>query len=265
MARKKYTISNLNAEKEILCGYYKAAKKKLSEPGHTFHNFNFDSLDLIFDIACSNRELFPGMNLKEENPEQYIEHWIEVYCSEISNPPSKKNANPKSSCTDPAVKLLVKNSKGLNDDIANQQQDAHILFMSAENALGDLLEEFIASKVSAYGWLWCAGHTLRGIDFCSKDGAILLQVKNKSNTENSSSSSIREGTTIKKWYRLGTTTVNKHVYPSYKWEALKEIITGSSFLTAAERESFNITEGEFVEFLGNVARNNPDIITDKMK
>jgi LL-H family phage holin len=31
-----------------------------------------------------------------------------------------------------------------------------------------------------------------------------LQIKNKLNTENSSSSNIREGTNIKKWYRLNT-------------------------------------------------------------
>lgn len=72
----------------------------------------------------------------------------------------------------------------------------HNLFMSAENIQGNLLEEYISVSTRPYGWIWCNGNVLRAIDFCSSDGAVLLQIKNKSNTENSSSSAIRTGTTI---------------------------------------------------------------------
>ena len=60
----------------------------------------------------------------------------------------------------------------------------------------NLLEEYISISVRPYSWIWCNGNVLRAIDFCSSDGSILLQIKNKSNTENSSSSSIRTGTNI---------------------------------------------------------------------
>lgn len=47
----------------------------------------------------------------------------------------------------------------------------HNLFMSAENIQGNLLEEYIASKVHPYGFLWCDGNIVRAVDFCNTDGS----------------------------------------------------------------------------------------------
>ena len=96
--------------------------------------------------------------------------------------------------------------------------------MSAENIQGNLLEEYIAQKVRPYGFIWCEGNVLRAIDFCNTDGSLFLQIKNKSNTENSSSSNIREGTSIEKWYRLGTRTQAGKRLPDYKWHILNNFI-----------------------------------------
>ncbi len=82
----------------------------------------------------------------------------------------------------------------------------HLLSMSAENLVGGLLERYLANVLEPHGWIWCSGSMIRGVDFIKSpqtpDGVwVLLQVKNRDNSENSSSSAIRGGTTIKKWFR----------------------------------------------------------------
>jgi hypothetical protein len=79
--------------------------------------------------------------------------------------------------------------------------------MAAENVTGSLLEEYIATVMEPLGWIWCSGKMIKASDFIrfpakNTGKPHLLQVKNRSNSENSSSSSIRKGTTIDKWYRL---------------------------------------------------------------
>lgn len=81
--------------------------------------------------------------------------------------------------------------------------EAHKDCMASENIVGDILERFLASVLEPAGWVWCAGSTVRAIDFIKKENNewFLLQIKTRDNSENSSSSAIREGTTIKKWFR----------------------------------------------------------------
>lgn len=79
--------------------------------------------------------------------------------------------------------------------------------MSAENIVGVLLERYIASVIEGDGWVWCAGDFVKAIDFLFYDEKTkvwhALQVKNRDNTENSSSAAIRSGRSldIKKWFR----------------------------------------------------------------
>ena len=141
-------------------------------------------------------------------------------------------------------------------------ENVHNLFMSAENIQGNLLEEYIALKTRKYGFLWCNGNVLRAIDFCNTDGSLFLQIKNKSNTENSSSSNIREGTNIKKWFRLGTRTQNGQKYPDYKWADLNAIIN-SNRTDNHELNPCQLSEEEYISFLDNVATRNTELITDK--
>lgn len=86
----------------------------------------------------------------------------------------------------------------------------HQLSMSAENLVGGLLELYIAKKLAPYGWVHCAGSFVKAVDFLKKDtesgDIIALQIKNRDNTENSSSSAIRAGTNIKKWFRTYSKT-----------------------------------------------------------
>jgi hypothetical protein len=68
------------------------------------------------------------------------------------------------------------------------------------------------------------------VDFCTKQGD-LLQVKNRSNSENSSSSSVRKGTTIRKWHRVNASN------GVYYWKELNQLI-GCSELSEEEFSKF---------------------------
>lgn len=215
-------------------------------------------LGLLFCIVMGKKSLFPSINMPDgEGWRQYIDRWVAGYVKAHRNPPSGRTASPKSSCSDPAIKEIVRVAKQISDANATAMETSHTLFMSAENCQGGLLEEYIDSVISAFDWIWCKGNTLRSVDFCTPEGRYLLQVKNKSNTENSSSSAIRAGTDIKKWYRLGTRTVHGEKVPTYQWDELNSII----FAESGQRA--NLSEEGYLAFIRRVAAANRDIITDK--
>lgn len=246
---------------------YFSEKTSISSTTGDYPRFDFSNLDCIFEVACKNKKLFPSINIDKGTPDDalvssYLHRWILSYCNAMATLPSNRIASPKSSCSDPVVKKMVQQIQGLSDDTANNKELAHIIFMSAENVLGNLLEEYISSCIKDYGWIWCAGNTLKSIDFCNSSGKILLQIKNKSNSENSSSSSVRKGTTIKKWYRLGTSNQNGVLSPDYKWEKLNRIIKASQ-KKGSQLPDCNMTEDAFVDFVINAVIKNPEIITEK--
>lgn len=250
-----YTIATLNVAEDKLRRDYQLSKR-------FNHISDWTDLDLIFEVAINNRDRFPGINLTgDQNPQLYINRWVKGYCDAVNNPPSMRTANPKSACTDPAIRVIVQATQGMTNEEAAIGENNHNLFMSAENIQGNLLEQYIASKVRPYGFLWCEGNVLRAIDFCNTDGSCLLQIKNKSNTENSSSSNIREGTTIEKWFRLGTSTRNGVKIPVYKWQTLNTLInthkTQGHTLPAC-----NMTEEDYQAFLNRIASANRNLITN---
>lgn len=251
-----YTIANKNLATEQLQRIYAYAKK-------VYLFTDGCDLDYIFNVALNNPSFFPNINLTgQQSPEAYIDRWIKGYYDAIHNPPSKRTANPKSACTDPAIAVIVKATQGMTSAESTIGENNHNLFMSAENIQGNLLEEYIASKVRPYGFLWCDGNVLRAIDFCNTNGSLLLQIKNKSNTENSSSSNIREGTSIEKWYRLGTRTRNGIRYPAYKWPVLNELINQNRS-EGHHLPPCNMTEDDYELFLTNIATTNQNLITDR--
>lgn len=156
-----------------------------------------NDLGIIFEVGLTDLSLFPNIKLSDSATYMdYLEKWIKGYADATANPPSRRKASPKGSCSDPAIQTIVQIAMNADETFAARMAAYHNLFMSAENIQGNLLEEYISVSTRPYGWIWCNGNVLRAIDFCSSDGAVLLQIKNKSNTENSSSSAIRTGTTI---------------------------------------------------------------------
>lgn len=249
-----YTIAEVELSNEELISLYRTEMAQ-------YEDFPSDDLNAIFEIAVENRDRFPGIT-GARNPEDYVSRWVKKYVDAINNPPSQRIAKPKSTCTDPAIRTIVQKSQGLSAEEAEQGEYTHNLFMSAENIQGNLLEEYIARNVRPYGFLWCGGNVLRAIDFCNTDGSVLLQVKNKYNTENSSSSNIREGTTIEKWYRLGERTKLGRKIPYFKWETLNEII--NRYKTEGEDlDPCNMTEESYQAFLSTTVSGKDNIICNQ--
>ena len=250
-----YSICEFALSNEELTQYYTDAKAN-------YPLENFGDLDLIFSVALANRDRFPSINLTGiRNPRTYLERWVKGYYDAVHNLPSTRIATPKTACTDPAIRVIVQATQGLSEQEAETGEVNHNLFMSAENIQGNLLEEYIALKTRAYGFLWCDGNVLRAVDFCNTTGSLLLQIKNKSNTENSSSSNIREGTTIEKWFRLGTSTRGGVRFPSYRWDRLNTLINQN------RTEGFNLpaptmNELDYQQFLNRIATLNPNLITN---
>ncbi len=71
----------------------------------------------------------------------------------------------------------------------------------------------------------------------------MLQVKNRSNTENSSSKKVREKTSIELWYRVNAND------GAYNWEKLNEL-TGCP----------EVNEENFSQFVRETIKNNPSTI-----
>lgn len=111
---------------------------------------------------------------------------------------------------DDVVSIVLHEYFGIDTARLNDIKRDHQLSMGAENIVGELLERYIANILEPAGWVWCSGDFIKAIDFLKRDPInnqwMALQVKNRDNTENSSSSAIRNGTAIQKWFRTFSKT-----------------------------------------------------------
>ena len=110
---------------------------------------------------------------------------------------------------DPAVDTVLEAFGTVPKNQLPLYSQYHRLSMAAENKIGTLLEEYLAEHLESKGWFWCCGNIIKGVDFFRAGRPVtLLQVKNRDNSENSSSERIRdllrkEGcpVEIQKWHR----------------------------------------------------------------
>lgn len=132
-----------------------------------------------------------------------------------------KRPEPPATVPDEMVSFVLEHYFDVPAKSLEHVRKEHKLSMGAENIVGDLLERYLAKNMEAVGWVWCSGSLIKGVDFVkapkSKDANwILLQVKNRDNSENSSSSAIRAGTTIEKWHRTFS------LKPGTNWESFPD-------------------------------------------
>lgn len=158
--------------------------------------------------------------------------------------PSFRKSKQTKTISDNLIDLIIKERvpKFTKKDI-DLIRFGHRISMAAENILGLILEEYIHTNVVDHGWACCWGNCIPAVDFCSSSGQ-LLQVKNRSNTENSSSNKIRNNTEIMKWYRVDAATGKTH------WVELNKIIGVNSLLS----------EESFINFTKALIRHNPNAI-----
>lgn len=174
----------------------------------------------------------------------YVEKLIDCYFKGYNKRPSVRIGNASATHADPVVGLVFATRvKNIPEDDLKKVVNGHSLQMSIENIIGDLLEEYLSLKLVSAGWYCCWGSSIDAVDFCNVNGE-LLQVKNSDNSENSSSSRVRNGTEIKKWARRKSTQAN-----TFYWDKLKE-------LTGVQ----NVSEESFREFIVATIKANPACI-----
>lgn len=192
----------------------------------------------------------PGLSptLKATTLEMIAKAWLKKYNDSYENRISRRVSQLPGTVADPIVSIII-NARltGLTTEQLEQIKYAHRLSMSAENIQGLLLEEFLAEQLADYGWYCCWGESIRHVDFCNVD-ASLLQVKNRSNSENSSSSRVRINRPIEKWYRVDAKT------GLYRWSDFNEKYNTDRF-----------SEENFVAFVKQVLSGNPDALAIEVR
>lgn len=114
---------------------------------------------------------------------------------------------PPATVPDEMVSKILVEYFGVDEKKVETVKNEHLLAMASEGIVGNVLEHYIASVAETHGWTWCSGNMVLAVDFIKEPARAneswrMLQIKNRSNSENSSSSKIRKGTTIEKWYRV---------------------------------------------------------------
>lgn len=149
---------------------------------------------------------------------------------------------PPQTIPDPAVSLILQAGYSYGYEHLDRIKIEHQQSMGAENCVGGLLERYIDSVASNHGWYWCCGDFVRGVDFIyfdrDEDEWIMLQVKNRDNSENSSSSAIRAGTRIRKWFRtFSKSTARSRSCNFVNWDNLPP-----------ELQGLGLCEDDFLDF-----------------
>lgn len=203
-------------------------------------NLDWDAdVKFVFSIIANNDDRVPG-NISGNTAQQAIKKWLMKFKGGYDNRASQRVSNPPGTVADPIIeKIIGTKLDHLSDDDLVKITYAHRLGMSAENILGLLLEEYLATQLREYGWHCAWGETVKSVDFVDEQGG-LLQIKNRSNSENSSSSTVRTGTEIDKWYRIKADRVE------YMWGKLNQICNTQ-----------HLSENDFVEFAVNTINLNP--------
>lgn len=142
----------------------------------------------------------------KNSPAVGTEAYIQAQAISFSSSRTPRAPEPPATIPDQMASFILKNYFNVPEENLERAKNEHLLSMGAENLVGELLERYLASVMEPRGWIWCSGSIVKAVDFIkppeNPDGTWqLLQVKNRDNSENSSSSAIRNGTHIAKWFR----------------------------------------------------------------
>ena len=172
----------------------------------------------ILDFLSENPKTLKikGIKNKKIFKEATEEKKIEIIKDRISSSIDKIYAPSKpKTVPDPVVSIVLEEYYEIENSRINQVAHEHQLSMAAENKVGEYLELFIGYYgCKEKSWVHCVDGIINKVDFLKKKDSewILLQVKNRSNSENSSSSEIRkyiqnyDNIQIIKWHRVNANT-----------------------------------------------------------
>ena len=175
---------------------------------------------------------------------EYVGKWVSKYLIGFQGRPSQKIGKKSKTFPDPIMQLALSyRLASLSASNLEMIEEGHSTLMTIENLIGEILEEYLSINLLASGWHCCWGSSIDAVDFCNNKGD-LLQVKNSDNSENSSSSKVRNGTKIKKWSRRNSTKNN-----TFRWGVLTSMlgVTG-------------LSEADFRIFVETTIKNNPNCL-----
>lgn len=203
-----------------------------------------DGACFVFAAIANDLERVPGnIGGKNDDETAAIRKWLKKYQSGYEGRASERVSNLPGTVADPIIENIIgARLPELSENDLNCITYAHRLGMSAENILGLILEEYLFNNLKANGWHCAWGETVKSVDFVHEDGR-LLQIKNRSNSENSSSSAVRDGTEIEKWFRIKADRIE------FMWDKLNKIC-GTEHLS----------EESFVIFVTETLTSNPDCL-----
>lgn len=198
-------------------------------------------VSVVFNAISGDLDRVPGnIGGKNDNEDTVIQKWLLKYQGGIAGRASMRESNLPGTIADPIIeKMIGARITALTNEDLNKITYAHRLGMSSENILGLILEEYLAANLEQHGWHCAWGETVKSVDFVH-EGGRLLQIKNRSNSENSSSSSVRDGTQIEKWFRIKADRIE------YMWAALNNIC-----------DTTCLSEEAFVSFVQTTITKNP--------
>lgn len=184
-------------------------------------------IGIILTCLKNNPELRTGKKTPDYN---------EDYENKVKNKflqGKNKNLHFASSKTIPdrAVSLILGSVNGYDESKLTEIAKVHKESMTAENMVGNLLEDYIECELKGLGWIRCHGNVVKAVDFIKvndDDSIRLLQIKNGKTTENSSSDKIRNGTNIEKWYRRDPKN-NTDNWVNFPDEEAKKVLNEKGF------------------------------------
>lgn len=149
--------------------------------------------------------------------------YIERLASDFAAGRAVRGPKPPTTIPDEMVSKILVEYFEVNEKRVESVKSEHLLAMASEGIVGNVLEHYIASVAEKHDWIWCSGNMVLAVDFIKPPAKPehpwrMLQIKNRSNSENSSSSKIRKGTAIEKWYRVDAKT------GATKWDFFPDII-----------------------------------------
>lgn len=202
-------------------------------------------IEYVCRACCSNSDLAPDFSKRKGceklSDSERVKKWVCCFFNSYKNRFMRCKLKKSKTVPDPALKVFLSTVKDEDKMPFRDILRAHRLAMSSENIIGNMLELFLAEKLQEAGWVVAWGSTISHVDLCSKDGQ-LLQVKNRDNSENSSSKTVRDDHSIFYWFR------SKSMNGETNWPALHHIIGDTN--PAVEK----LTEKEFQKFIITVSK-----------
>lgn len=155
---------------------------------------------IVAEFLYQNPDMQSSKNQETITPEFLAKHAQGFASGRHSNGPVMPKTIP-----DERIRDVLHAAYSVPSDKLDEAIRHHMEAMGAENFIGWILESYIAWQAEQTGWIWCSGAIIRAVDFIkpTRNGNWrMLQIKNRSNSENSSSSRVRLGTPIEKWFRV---------------------------------------------------------------